>query len=264
MDIKLVKKFAKEPTIKNAKKLDKSIQMLFYSYSSYVIENKIGDIQKAKLLRNILLPEINKDICMDRRGVKSIILGCKFLIQLNSKKNISLDIYINNLRAFRVYYNSDPQLPNMFLITQTYDLFGIDKELNLYYEGLVDYFKNIFLDFSDIRINNIKLHSSNGENKDFYNKDIGVFWGNEKCAKCTISLLNGNTLTEECKKMIDNKCYEKFRHSPELVFKDIHEKKKPIDYKELIKLQKKQWECDKCFLYNPPETETCLACLNKK
>ena len=112
------------------------------------------------------------------------------------------------------------------------------------------------MDFPDLKIDSITVVIQ-GEKKRFYEKELGVIWNEEKCADCTLSALKGKLISEKCKKRLDKKCYEKFRHSPEFIFRDIHEekekKKKNID-------QTSMWECEECFLMNKDSAKKCASC----
>ena len=257
MDTLLMKKFAKNPTDKNATFLDESTQMIFYAWSTYVVKNKVGNIVKARKIREVLLSKIKKSICIDHRGLKSILLGCRLITQLNFGKNISMDIYIKRKKAFQVYYNADPKLPNMFSVNQQYGIFGVDKELTLYYEGVRDYFKDTFMDFPDIRIDKIDM-VIRGNTKPFYEKELGVIWNEEKCAECTKQALKGD-IPIKCKKHIDKKCYTTFRNAPEFIFKDTHEEQ---PFAKITQVG--TWECSTCMLMNPPNVKKCRACKHPK
>lgn len=251
----MVKKFGKNPSQKNALHLDKSTQMLFYAWATYVVEKKDGDIDKARKIREVLLPEMKKTICIDQRGLRSIFLGCRLLTMLDFGKDTSLDIYIKNKKAFQVFYNADPSLSNMFFVNQTHTMLGVDKELTLYYEGIRDYFKDTFMDFPDMRVDKIDMVIQS-KTKPFYRKELGVIWNEEKCAECTSDALAGK-ISKKCKKLIEAECYTNFRHAPQFVFKDIHDEKKPA---KAMESQADKWECSSCMLMNPKNAKKCIAC----
>jgi hypothetical protein len=191
--------------------------------------------------------------------LKSILLGCRFLEKLNLGKLTYLKIYIRNDTAFQVYYNSDKKLPGMFLVKQEHSIFGVDKELTLYYEALTDYFKDIFADYPDMRISKMTLMLGNSE-KIFYREKLGVVWREEECAECTLLALKGEKLSKSCKHIIKKKCYEKFRNRPpHFIFKDMHEE---IDRKKVDNSQ--SWECQACLLMNSEKAKKCIACDTKR
>ena len=219
--------FSKDPTYRNSEYLTLWQKLLFYTWSTYSVEEKKGNIEKAREIRKILSPELKKFICLDIRGLRSILLGCKLLLQLNQKKMTHMDIYIGNNKSFEVYYNYDKDLPGMFFVNQTDKDFGVDKELSLYYEGIVDYFKDMFRNFNSKKVSKIKFVISDRE-KPFYSEKLGVIWNEEDCADCALQSLKGEVTSEKCKQLIIKRCYDSFRHSPLLEI-NIIEKTKKID-----------------------------------
>jgi len=187
-----------------------------------------GDVKKARKIRELVIPEIKKVVCIDRSGLKSILLGCALLEQINLDKRACLNVYSGRSLTFQVYYNYDPSLPDMFFVKQTHDLLGVDKELSLYKEALREYFKDTFMDHIDLKISLITMSIGDAV-KDFYKSHLGVIWNEEDCVECVEKALVGGELGKECRKLLDNKCYEKFRNHPSFVFKKKKEEKKIVE-----------------------------------
>jgi len=246
-----IKNFSKDPTYRNSEHLTLWQKLLFYTWSTYSVEEKKGNIEKAREIRKILSPELKKFICLDIRGLRSILLGCKLLLQLNQKKMTHMDIYIGNNKSFEVYYNYYKDLPGMFFVNQTDKDFGVDKELSLYYEGIVDYFKDMFRNFNSKKVSKIKFVISDRE-KAFYSEKLGVIWNEEDCADCALQSLKGEVTSEKCKQLIIKRCYDSFRHSPLLEI-NIIEKTKKIDKSDYK-------ECPVCSVFNPKTLKKCQAC----
>lgn len=242
-----IKIFSKEPTYRNSEHLTLWQKLLFYTWSTYSVEEKKGNIEKA---RKILAQDLKKIICVDILGLRSILLGCKLLLLLNQKMT-HMDIYIKNNKSFEVYYNYDKDLPDMFFVNQTDKDFGVDKELSLYYEGVVDYFKDIFRNFNSKKVLKIKFVIS-GIEKAFYSEKLGVIWNEEDCADCALQSLKGEVTSEKCKQLIIKRCYDSFRNSPPLEI-NIIEKVKKIDKSDYK-------ECPVCSVFNPKTLKKCQAC----
>jgi len=247
--------FLQEPTPQRASFLDMATQHVVYGWATYCVKNKTGETELAKRIRTALLPELKRNTCFDHRGLRSLLLGCRLLLNFKPGQETYLTVTVGKQIALQIYYGVDKSLSTMYLVKQTHDMFGVDKELVLYYEGLADYLKELFMDFPDMRVNLIDVYIA-GQVKAFYTAPLGVVWNEEKCAECTMIALGGKPMDKGCKKLYNEKCYQKFRYAPTFVFKDAQPKRgKPSAW-----VQTGQVECQTCGLMNPKNSKKCTAC----
>ena len=184
-----------------------------------------------------------------KRGVKALLLGLRLIQNIRDETGLiaNLRVYVGEQRKpiFSIYYEKD--LPKQFVIKQTYKK-EVNKELLLYLQNS----KNFFIDFfwrHKLVIKKMTLKTK--ETKTYYTEDTGVWWGNEDCVGCkTIFKKYGvdcvdkdcdyNLAKQKLKKLhlkhhpdkggdptvfnklhtckrlvIDNRCYDTLRHSPE-------------------------------------------------
>lgn len=258
--LEYTERFLSNPNEKNGKSLNRSTIGLIYSWSTYCLDEKKGDIQTARKLRNITIPILSKSICIDRYGVKSLLLACKML-QMNNLRNSVVKVYKKKKKIFEILYSPRGELENMFLVKE--EGFGIDKELSLYMEGLKEYIIDLFGENTEIRIERIVILLNGKEEKLFYDKNYGVVWNEEDCYNCLEDERNDIKETKECRKLLEKECYKKFRHSSYKTRK-VHEKvPNKIGLTQFEKTEH-TWTCGVCDLENSANVDKCIACESPK
>jgi hypothetical protein len=271
-----VEKFLKNPNQEDLEQIPHYYKFIIYGWCEYCIKNKCGKIDKATKLKQMLIPDLCKNICFDIRGVKSLFLAVKILNQMNLNKDAFITVSVDDQIGLNIYYNYyHPDLPDMFYVEQA-DIFGIGKELSLYYQDLREYLKNLFQDNLQKRITKITFTIKNNL-KMFYEQELGIVWNeNTDCINCTKQFIKDEPLDSNCEKMISEKCYDKFTNHPdfsiqekryldEQVIRKTQVQPKITNTSQLVYKQAGDWTCPICLLDNKASAKTCIACgANKK
>ena len=240
-----------------------------YGWSTYCVDNKKGNVKKARIMRELTINELQKSVCLDRRGLKSLFLAISFLENAvktikdhEYKKYIYINVYIGDVVAFVIYYSIYKELKETFMVKENYKTLGVSKELTLYKNDLKDYFKDIFSKNPDLKMSRISIVNKKVENN-FYLSQLGIVWNEEECAHATLKAINGEYLTKDEKKLVERKCYDKFKNRPDIKIFDIQEEKVKKNLKDFVK-KDGEWECEVCSVKNPNNKSNCMACNAKK
>ena len=147
----------------------------------------------------------------DQRGVNSIIMACKEILPKNPK--YTLDVYINDISTpeFKITYTSTSDSPTSQ--NGTYNI--RDSEINsLRFEPLKQYIHNIFDKNSKkgYTVSKINLSLPTGDDKRFYIESLGIVWNADDCTDCVLQERNGEELSNNCKKLLKDKCQDKFKY----------------------------------------------------
>lgn len=137
----------------------------------------------------------------------------KLLILFKGKKEYS----------FSISYSSE--FKNLFLISQTDDDLGVDKELNMRYLHCKQYFAEIFVDHPELKVEKIIIELMHGKRKPLYIRNRGIVWG---------------------EKLKDDSPHQ---HKPPETY---------LSLKSLTDMSKK--ECAVCTLLNNRQDKICIAC----
>lgn len=262
-------KFIKDPTEKTVKNLDEYMYNMLYTFSTFCLREKKGNLEVAKKIRKLVLPYVQMVICLDRRGLRSLFLSLWLLANLS--KTTVVNIYMTkNKRELerklkKQYGEEEPDfkiehdriLTNQYKVTQQYEKLGAEKIYAFYMEGVKDYFTEIFKLDSDLMVEKITI-TSEGKVYPFYEIDMGIVWGdvNKECRECTYKMLKGKYIDSDCKELLDNKCYENFRHRPRNI-----EPQKEVEFKRVDITKKREgWECQHCTLQNAEDSKKCISC----
>jgi len=259
-------KFCKNPTKQNFVELEEITQVLLNAASEYYVKKEKGDLEKArKIQMYYAMNTIPENIL---RGVRSIFLAMKMLalqefLEIADEKYPVVNVYLEGFekKAFQIRYETR-KLDGMFVITQTNDVLGVDKELTMYDGESRFYFANIFAK-DPVEVSKIDIRLSKDiPTRQFYRKNIGIIWSNEKCLECLKLRDKGAKLNSECLKLIEANCREKIRYSPNKKEKQVS--KKVIVNKSLSEFStKNNKECSVCNLMNQPNAKECVACETK-
>ena len=150
----------------------------------------------------------------DQRGVNSIIMACKEILPKNPQS--TLDVYINDISIpeFKITYTSTSDIQTH--ANGTYKIVkSRDSEINtLRFEPLKQYIHNIFDKNSkkQYTVSKINLSLLNGSNKRFYIESLGIVWNADECTDCVLQQRNGEDLSHTCKKLLQDKCQDKFKY----------------------------------------------------
>lgn len=150
----------------------------------------------------------------DQRGVNSIIIACKEVLPKIQK--FTLDVYINDNSTpeFKITYKSTGDTPTaqngIYKIVNTKD----SETNNLLFEQLKQYIHNIFDKNSKKHyiVSKINLSLTDGNHKRFYIESLGIVWNQDDCTDCILQERNGEELSDNCKKLLKEKCGDKFRY----------------------------------------------------
>ncbi len=254
-------KFCKNPTKQNFLLLDELTQVILNASAEYYIKKGRGDLERARKIQMYYSTStLSKN---SLRGLRSIFLAMKMLkleefVKISDDKYPILIVYLEGFenKAFSVRYETR-RLDGMFIVQQTNDLLGVDKELVMYEEEAKLYFVDVFSKNGlNVEKIDVKLSKDIAE-RNFYDRNIGVIWSNEECVKCMGLKDKGQKLNRECQKLIADNCYEKIRYRNQ-----GGEKKSASPLKTRIGVVKKK-ECPVCDVLNETTAKKCIACETK-
>jgi hypothetical protein len=166
------------------------IKTLFYNTALFCVNNDLGNIKIAnEVINHYKLNLLDVD---QLRGVKSIVYGLK-TIELHSTINKfpELIVYHGDNILYKIVFNYDKDLPNMFFVIQEYKLTGLDKELFLYFDDLKEQIINDIHKYN-ITITKIIYKHSNINKQVFYDINYGIIMNNNKCMECYEMFKNKN------------------------------------------------------------------------
>lgn len=95
---------------------------------------------------------------------------------------------------------------------------NIDGEMDFTFQFDLDYVKDFFLDFFNSKKElDIPLiyfqYNSYSADRVFYDKRVGVVYGYTKCYKCRLQEMSGQTLTNECTRLLkEDNCEQYIMH----------------------------------------------------
>ena len=150
----------------------------------------------------------------DQRGVNSIIMACKEILPKNPQS--TLEVYINDISTpeFKITYSSTSDTQTH--ANGTYKIVNSrDSEINtLRFEPLKQYIHNIFDKNSKkgYTVSKINLSLPTGDDKRFYIESLGIVWNGDDCTDCILQERNGEELSNNCKKLLKDKCQDKFKY----------------------------------------------------
>jgi len=273
---KAILNFCANPSEETVSKLEDYTVAIMYGWCMYVRKTGVGKKDVVKKIIGFLISSLSPKICMDRRGLKSLLSACDVLKNMNAGKSVWITGYIRKSMAIKIYYGFDKKLPDFYNTIFSHELFGADRD-HLFSradlkETLVDFMSNN----NDIKLDKIYINTGD-KNSLFYDKNIGIIWSNEKCAECVKKANKGDKLDDECYKLIQDKCYDKIHNKAKFYnLSDIHrddgsegeeegEENKREKKEKVVKSWKPEgWECDSCMLINDPKNKKCIACNEKR
>jgi hypothetical protein len=150
----------------------------------------------------------------DQRGVNSIIIVCKEVLPKIPESTV--EVYTNDISRpeFKITYtstsDSQTHTNGTYKIVNSTD----DKINTLRFEPLKQYIHTIFDKNSKKRytVSKINLSLLNGSHKRFYIESLGIVWNSDECTDCVLRQRNGEDLNDSCKKLLEDKCQDKFKY----------------------------------------------------
>jgi hypothetical protein len=128
----------------------------------------------------------------------------------------ALEVYINDSSTpeFKITYtttsDSSTHLNGTYKIVKS-----TDYEIStLRFEPLKQYIHSIFDKNSkkQYTVSKINLLLPNGSGKRFYIESLGIVWNNDQCTDCVLQERAGERPEPECKNLLRDKCYNKFKY----------------------------------------------------
>ena len=156
----------------------------------------------------------SSQIKTDQRGVNSIIIVCKEVLPKNPQSTV--EVYINDISTpeFKITYSSTSDTQTH--ANGTYKIVNSrDSEINsLRFEPLKQYIYTIFDKNSKkvYIVSKINLSLPTGDDKRFYIESLGIVWNGDDCTDCVLQERNGEELSNNCKKLLKDKCQDKFKY----------------------------------------------------
>jgi hypothetical protein len=150
----------------------------------------------------------------DQRGVNSMIMACKEVLPKNPES--SVEVYINDISTpeFKITYTSTSDTQTH--ANGTYKIVNSrDGKINtLRFEQLKQYIHSIFDKNSkkQYTVSKINLSFVDGSHKRFYIESLGIVWNADECTDCALKQINGQDLSDSCKKLLKDKCQDKFKY----------------------------------------------------
>lgn len=217
-----LKLFCGSPTYNKWSKLSEDIKSALLSTSKYCIDNKKGDITFAKKIRTYSILEKKGDTYID--GVKALLLSASLIKKPEFQSIITNHLYplveVHRGDDIVLTFSYNTELPNRYVIRQTDDKLGMDKELLFFYPDFKKYIIESYRD-NDLVIDKIIVRFDEDRIRKFYKKNKGVIWNKSKMKIKTL-------------------------------------KKDLIKKEEESKLP--SWECNTCLLVNKGDDKKCIAC----
>jgi hypothetical protein len=167
-------------------------------------------IPQSKQSTNKKLSQIRTD----QRGVNSIIMACKEVLPKFPESEV--EVYINDISTpeFKITYTSTSDTRTH--ANGTYKILrSRDEKIDtLRFEPLKQYIHTIFDNNSkkQYTVSKINLILLDGSRKRFYIESLGVVWNNDECTDCVLQERAGETTGPECKVLLTDKCYNKFKY----------------------------------------------------
>jgi hypothetical protein len=150
----------------------------------------------------------------DQRGVNSMIMACKEVLPKNPQSTV--EVYINDISTpeFKITYTSTSDTQTH--ANGTYKIVNSrDSQINsLRFEPFKQYIHTIFDKNSkkQYTVSKINLSLPDGSHKRFYIESLGIVWNADECTDCVLQQRNGEDLSDTCKKLLQDKCQDKFKY----------------------------------------------------
>lgn len=172
-DIILIQEFMKYPTPESASVIPLPLSYIIYGWCSYSTENKIGNYKLARTIKELLIPNIKPTTCMDRRGVKSLLLALRLLKSLCTEKNWQHYVMKVDTTKESITISFDPSKNE-----GTFNI-NINKEESSISSSFIRTFIIDYFGSGNKTITDIYFSIGKDNDKIFYRHNRGIVWNIE-------------------------------------------------------------------------------------
>lgn len=206
-----LQQFCAEPSGPRFRQLSNQIQTLLYEGAIYCLGKKKGN---TALAHRIKLYYVTRNLSDQSRQQLVVLFKCMALLQTPSfvsavKLNFPVAKIILQQKGTNVEISYNTELPNMFIIRQSGDILGVDKELALYPDDAKEHLTDLFVD-QNLDLHSILIYLRPGFVQTFYHHEYGLTWGNDDCLACLQKQKRGEKLDKNCTKLVRQNCQKSF------------------------------------------------------